>query len=275
MMRGFRSSFPLPRNHHEIEPSNGIMPRMASLKRPAIIAGHPGHELHLFAWLARTRPLVLILTDGSGGASASRIGFSLELIDLCGGRPGPVFGHHSDRELYSWLLEGRTSELEALCERIVCALENAGVDSIICDGFEGYNPVHDLAHAFAWAAGRRLDIPVWEHLLASLAERRPGDLAIELSDELYEQKMRAAGRYVPLRHEVAQAMAREGGSRLRLEVLRPVAHLDLSRFAIEAPYYETYGAEQVAAGRYAEPLRYASHVRPAFERILRDQCTTR
>ena len=39
--------------------------------------------------------------------------------------------------------------------------------------------------------------------------------------------------------------------------------------ADEPPYYETYGAQQVAAGRYAHVLRYASHFRPCAEAILR------
>jgi hypothetical protein len=34
---------------------------------------HPGHELRVHHWIERTRPLVFVLTDGSGHTGVSRL----------------------------------------------------------------------------------------------------------------------------------------------------------------------------------------------------------
>ena len=37
---------------------------------------------------------------------------------------------------------------------------------------------------------------------------------------------------------------------------------DFAAFTREAPFYETHGEKQVAAGRYADVIRYRSHIAP-------------
>ena len=39
----------------------------------ALVVAHPGHELRVFHWMERTRPLYCCLTEGSGGAASSRM----------------------------------------------------------------------------------------------------------------------------------------------------------------------------------------------------------
>ena len=44
---------------------------LSSYRRPALLLGHPGHELKVLGWLAENRPRVYVLTDGSGFDGAS------------------------------------------------------------------------------------------------------------------------------------------------------------------------------------------------------------
>ena len=38
-----------------------------------LVIAHPGHELRLYGWIAQTKPLVCILTDGSGSDDQPRL----------------------------------------------------------------------------------------------------------------------------------------------------------------------------------------------------------
>ncbi|HEX8245140.1 MAG TPA: hypothetical protein VF541_16635, partial [Longimicrobium sp.] len=40
---------------------------------PALVVAHPGHELRVYGWMERARPLVFVLTDGSGSGSEGRL----------------------------------------------------------------------------------------------------------------------------------------------------------------------------------------------------------
>src|SRR5437879_291791 len=43
------------------------------IPQPALVICHPGHELKLFGWMTRARPVVHVLTDGSGSSKRSRL----------------------------------------------------------------------------------------------------------------------------------------------------------------------------------------------------------
>ncbi|HWT08976.1 MAG TPA: hypothetical protein VN329_07410, partial [Roseomonas sp.] len=76
------------------------------MTRPLLIVAHPGHELRLFAWMERERPLLCILTDGSGSIAPARTQYSDALARGCGALRGPVFGAMSDRDWYAAILSG-------------------------------------------------------------------------------------------------------------------------------------------------------------------------
>jgi hypothetical protein len=115
------------------------------MNRPILIVAHPGHELRLTAWMERERPLVCILTDGSGGGSQPRTGFSRDLITRCGAAAGPVFGPLSDRAWYAAILAGDTAPFLDAAERIAAVAASGAL--VVADPVEGYNPMHDLCAA--------------------------------------------------------------------------------------------------------------------------------
>lgn len=66
-----------------------------------LIVAHPGHELRLYRWLEIARPLVFVMTDGSG-SGRSRIASTIEILDSIGCAAGSVMGAFTDREIYRW-----------------------------------------------------------------------------------------------------------------------------------------------------------------------------
>ena len=57
---------------------------MIASKKPALIIGHPGHELRAFKYIKDFKPDVYILTDGSGSTNASRLYQSVKVINQAG-----------------------------------------------------------------------------------------------------------------------------------------------------------------------------------------------
>ena len=64
------------------------------------MAGHPGHELKVFGWLAEYQPRVYVITDGSGRSGISRIPSTAALLQNARARSGDIFGAISDAEIY-------------------------------------------------------------------------------------------------------------------------------------------------------------------------------
>ncbi len=70
-----------------------------------LLVGHPGHELLLYGWIAQTRPVVCVLTDGSGMAGTPRIAQSEAVLKGLSAEIGPISGEYSDREFYRHILQ--------------------------------------------------------------------------------------------------------------------------------------------------------------------------
>src|SRR5262245_32746620 len=75
-------------------------------RRAALIIAHPGHELRVHRWLEVARPLVCVLTDGSGHTDCSRLASTTAVLERTGCTPGPVYGRLTDRSLYKAILGG-------------------------------------------------------------------------------------------------------------------------------------------------------------------------
>lgn len=236
-----------------------------------LIVAHPGHELLVHHWLERARPLVFVLTDGSGGADKDRSQQSRMTIENAGGACGEVFAEASDRDWYDDILLGDTRRFEDVVERIArqCA---AGVDEIVCDRVELFNPVHDLANAVAHAVARSWTTGV----------RKSPSLntyPIETPEEfpLMEANTVAA---LPEPALVRKQRAIAGYHALALEAPHYESLIDCERivpdeppFAWPAappckPYYERFGEQRVRDGRYDRLITYARHVRPIALRLL-------
>src|SRR5687767_14482560 len=69
-----------------------------------VIFAHPGHELRAHHILERVRPVVAVLTDGSGSTGTSRLDHTRGLLATAGARPAEVFCAMSDRDAYAALM---------------------------------------------------------------------------------------------------------------------------------------------------------------------------
>src|SRR5579884_2765375 len=77
------------------------------VRRSALVIGHPGHELKVFGWMVAQKPLVSVLTDGSGRSGVSRLPSSQRLLRSVGATEGLILGFFSDAEFYTAVLERR------------------------------------------------------------------------------------------------------------------------------------------------------------------------
>lgn len=230
------------------------------MSRPVVIVAHPGHELRLFAWMERERPLVCILTDGSGSTGRSRIGYSTALLQACDAVPGPVMGMLPDRAWYAAILAADAGPFLAAADAIGQATERGAL--VIADPVEGYNPMHDLCAALAdrvaaGIAGRRATYP----LMTAGGEGAPLPL-----DAAAEGRKRAAvATYAPLAEEAA-ALLRTDPHALLDERIMP-AGFAWPPVMQPPPAYEQTGAARAAAGTYGRTIGYAAHVRPLALRL--------
>jgi hypothetical protein len=240
----------------------------------AIIVAHPGHELRVFHWMERNRPLYCCLTEGSGWGATSRMQSTDVVLARVGSRAGPLYGRYTDKQVYRLLLDGRVDVFVDLVAELADMLESAGIDAVAGDAVEGFNPSHDLCRFLidgavalvARRAGRVIDNR--EFVLDGRPDAcpEPGRAAatwLRLDDAALAGKIDAALQYPELRAEVEAALERFGRPAFAVECLRPATTAQmLDGFRAERPAYERYGEQRVRDGRYAEIIRYQEHVLP-------------
>jgi hypothetical protein len=244
---------------------------------PLLVAAHPGHELRIHQWLETAHPTVFILTDGSGSAGEGRIGSTSQVLRRTGARPGAVYGLTTDRGIYGAILDRDFALFARTVDAIAGHLVRDGVDYIVGDAVEGYNPSHDACRLMVNAAvemvrrtsGRKL--PNYDFLLVGAPDDCPEELVgdavwLRLGDEDLARKLEAARQYPELAAEVERLLARFGPAAFGTECLRPVGD-GLSVDLDDPPYYETYGEQRVAAGAYQRVLRYREHFLPLAEAL--------
>jgi hypothetical protein len=227
----------------------------------------------------RARPRVFVLTDGSGSGAESRLGATTALLGRAGASHGGVYGAFSDRALYALLMERRVEPVCALADGLAGELDTGEFDALVADAAEGYNPAHDLARMLAGAAAEILRrrtgrvLAAYEFPLTGLPDPvapRPGDGCIRLlltRDDL-ERKIAAARAYRELAAELEAVGRAHGLEAFGRECLRPAARrAGFGAPSDGPPFYETYGEQQVAAGRYEHVLRWSEHIRPVAEAL--------
>lgn len=242
-----------------------------SSRRAALVVAHPGHELRVHRWLELARPVVFVLTDGSGNHGVSRLASTTALLNRAGATAGSIYGRLSDRDLYRAILGGDLNLFTDLADELAVGL--AAMDVVAGDAVEGYNPGHDVCRLLLNAAVLRLeaegrtianfDFP----LVGAPDDCPPGDrgeaLWLELDEESLHRKLAAARTYPELAGEVDAALAAHGSDRFRVECLRPVRYgLDIAGLTSHPPFYETHGEKRVAMGHYGEVIRFQSHLAP-------------
>ena len=242
-------------------------------RRAALIIAHPGHELRVHRWLELARPLVYVLTDGSGHTDRSRLASTTAVLERTGATPGPVYGRLTDRSLYRAILDGDVDLFSSVADEISLALDAAGVDCVAGDAVEGFNPGHDVCRLLINAALLRLEqqgrrVESFEFPLEAAPQECPAEdlssaIVLELDEDALRRKLDAARSYPELAGEVEKAFAVHGWEPFRVECLRPVRYgLEIGDRFQHPPYYECYGEKQVAAGIYREVIRFREHLAP-------------
>ncbi len=247
-----------------------------NLRTPvSLVVAHPGHELLAYGWLTRVRPLVFVVTDGSGRDSAPRIEASARLLAGGLGRRASVFGRWTDRELYDALAEGRFEPFLALRDELVEGWFADRIRTAICDAYEGRILMHDVvqitASAAVAAAVQRgaaidlLELPIY----LGPQDARPGSpppaVAFATPDEVLEQKIQAARAYesAVVRQEVESFLGARTAEGFRVETLFhsiPRTPDELEREP--QPAWEAHGERLMREGVYDRVIRLREHVAP-------------
>jgi hypothetical protein len=254
-----------------IDPSNKS--RSLSLgKRGALVVGHPGHELLVHGLLEAERPVVFVLTDGSGRSNQSRLDATKGIVEQTGTTCGNIFGRLTDRAAYAAIMNYDVDLFLDLSRELSDAFVADGIDWVAGDASEGYNPVHDVCrliiNAAVKIAGEQSGSAITNLEFALVNERsglcnepHANSIWRLLDDEAFARKMSAAKDYVELAGEVSAALARASSDCFRIECLHAASE-SVNGDGNAIPFYEQYGEAQVAAGHYDQVLRYRQHVLP-------------
>jgi hypothetical protein len=239
--------------------------------RTALVVAHPGHELRIHGWLERTRPLVFVLTDGSGGLGKSRLASTQGLLGAAGARCGPIFGRFTDRTLYKALVDQRHDEVLDVARELAKTLLENQIDFIAGDSAEGYNSGHDVCRLVIDAAvewirvrhGRPIenrDFPVVEGPETCSAAQRESALWFQLDEPALGRKLAAARSYSELAMEVEAALTTHGPKAFSTECLRLIE--EPWSLPTAPAFYEEYGTKRVKEGVYDLVVRQDEHLVP-------------
>src|SRR5262245_4158042 len=121
-------------------------------KRAALVVAHPGHELRLHGWLTIARPVVHVLTDGSGATGPSRLASTRRVVAAAKATEGEVFGAMTDAAVYAAILSRDVAALGGIVASLARSFEAHEIDHVVVDAVEGYNPAHDLVSILVAAA---------------------------------------------------------------------------------------------------------------------------
>jgi len=272
--------------------------------RAALVVAHPGHELCVHGWLETARPVVFLLTDGSGHSGQTRVASMTEIITATGARPGTVYGRFADLTIYKALLAREVDLFVRITEELAEALALERIDYVTGDAIEGYNPIHDLCRLVINAAVQlvnRTGQTQVENFDFSLMRRpdacpenlRAGAIWFHLDDDAFTRKLTAMRAYPELADEVRAGLDGDrlellrtygalfeelepllrdlGTEAYRVECLRPARREGVDDFSLTGriPFYERYGEKLAAAGRYQSVIRYEEHLRPVAEALGR------
>lgn len=240
------------------------------MSRPLLIVAHPGHELLVHDWMAEHRPLVMVLTDGSGSANAPRIADSRRIVEEIGAAPAPVFGHAPDSAFYAAILRRDAAFFSALVDAAVDAIRKIRATVVLSDAIEHFNPVHDLAAVIASLAARQaratgVAAERWVFPIERAVDLNtlPADWQVRRLDVAARARKRAALDQIPAL-EVESARRRDEGKEVGgAEVLGPLtAGSPLMPAPDGEAFYETFGRARIAQGVYGELITYAGHMAP-------------
>ena len=233
-----------------------------------LILAHPGHELRIHHWIELHKPVVYLLTDGSGGKMSSRTHYSKDVIDRAGALSGAVFGEISDKDWYDSILNHRSELFLNVINTIVDDIPADRRVQIISDAVDGYNPMHDIAWAFGQSIHDRLARrnAVLPNLCSAAIPNVDGKLEVnlQLDSDARERKVAAVRGYTPLADE-AKRVLEQDPTAFDHETLISQS-FDWQRD--HSPQWEIIGKDRVASGLYTDCITYNGHVRPMLKLLF-------
>lgn len=237
--------------------------------------------MRVYGWMAAHKPLVDVITDGSGPDRASRLDSTRKLIEGCGGRLGGIAGAYPDRDFYGMIKAGDPAPFLGLAAGFARQWQDADISVVAGDMLEGFSPTHDVCRMMIDAAVEKLrrrgrDILNLEFPLESMAlpGAKEGAVVVPLDDAGFAEKQRSAKEAYPeLAGEVDRLIAKLGEDAFRIEVLLPAKPPNgLTWDGPEPPFYETYGRRQVEAGHYQDLITFAGHLQPLARALWQWAC---
>lgn len=245
--------------------------------KPLLLVAHPGHELRVVEWVRRVKPHVVVLTHGDGSIHQPRLSDSEHLLSEMGVRIrtdwlAPV----SDATVYQALLGTGPSPFASWLASLTQAAMDAGIEMLVADEAEGYNPTHDLCRALAngvahqlQQAGRpvqNLEIPLIGHP-CDPERQGAAEVEVRLSGPELDHKLSMMEAYArrcsPVLEQELQTMLDSFGRQaFATECLYTASHTPYENGELPEvmPSFERIGEERRQAGIYQHVIR-ADHLR--------------
>jgi len=244
----------------------------SSNARAALVIAHPGHELMIHGWLELARPLVFVLTDGSGRTNRSRLDSTTKILGQAGAKPGCIYGRLSDHAAYAAILDHEFDLFIRLAKELAEALTTGQIDYVAGDAAEGYSPTHDVCRLIinvaVEIANRATARPLGNFAFylrpreLDCEEPCAEDIYLKLDEKAFARKIARAKGYAGLAAEVSAALNRNPIDAFRAECLHRVDMINENNWDGQRRFYEEYGEQQVAQGYYERVLRYREHIEP-------------
>ena len=245
-----------------------------------MIFAHPGHELLVLSAVRRTAPLVAIISDGSGSTGLSRIAYSNRILQMAGATRSSLFGRYSDKACYDFIRRIDPKPFVKMRDSLVDECLALGIEQIVSDACEYYNPVHDIASYIADGVTRRLRSKSKRSVHRFAIPIAPPDgskrtgqtnkkmFPLGQTQEDAGFKLNALAVYEPLANEIRNAKTQEGEAYLQenLSEHEPIVRPDES--LVFEPSYERVGRERIAADIYSDLITYEDHIKPIAKEIL-------
>ncbi|MGH7197344.1 MAG: hypothetical protein ACREH5_01195 [Candidatus Omnitrophota bacterium] len=233
--------------------------------------------MQIYGWYEAAKPTVYVLTDSSGREEKPKIGPLAEWLKKNGGRPGPLFGRFTDKNVYDAILENNLDFFEAIIGEIKRELGDQKFEYVVGDSAEGYNPVHDVTRLMIGAAVEMLErekglrVANYDYALVRPSYFCPDDLRtrstrLDLDERQFARKETALKICYP---EVLEEIHwQKTADSYRVEYIRPCPNRSgFDGLPQVPPFYEKLGEKKVREGIYKRAIRYEEHLAPLAKEI--------
>lgn len=264
------------------EPFQQISLESLSANQPGktvLMIAHPGHELRVYGWLSKVKPLVCVLTNGAGHTGKSRLDSTSRILASVGATSGNIYGGYADTEIYQAILAHDFSFFTDVVDDLVQLLIRQEIEYIVGDASEGYNPGHDICRLLIDTAVEIVrqrtgnGVTNFDFLLTGNPAQIPHEVTqntiqLILDTATLQRKLEVSRSYAEMTSEVELAIENFGEESFRTESFRLVK---LSEFLTsgnqQIPFYEQHGERQVTAGYYQHVIRYRQHMLPLIDAL--------